>query len=136
MPVTHERPMRGGIDRWGFNKFMSDIRFIQTSDTRTCEITIDGEKLISFTVKQLNVSERQEDLYVFNKMKDLITRTLFQFKGDIGKVTEPDSAEFTLGEHPIARTITSLQLEQTPDETTYGVNMKAILHPYEKALPL
>lgn len=55
-----------------------------------------------------------------------------QFKGDLGEVTDPDPAKFTLGDHPIAKQIASLQLKKTPNEITYGVNMRAILHPYEK----
>jgi hypothetical protein len=136
MPVTHELPMRGGIDGWGFNKFMSDIRFTETSDTRTCNVTVNGKNLISFTVRKSDVLERQEDMYVFNKMNDQITRALVQFKGTFGKTTAPDSAEFALGDHPIARQIALLQLEQTSDQATYGVNVRANLHAYDKTLAL
>lgn len=136
MPVTHEMPMRGGIEGWGFNKFMSEITFTETRDVRTCNVVADGKNIVRFKVRRLGVSNGQNDLYCFNKMKDSLTWTLVQFKGDFGRSEEGGSAGYELGDHPIAKQLGSLGLGKASVETTYGVNVRANLHSYSKLLEL
>lgn len=136
MPVTHEIPLRGGIEGWGFNKFMSDIRFTDTEDTRTCNVTMDGKQLISFIVRKTELSDLQEDLYVYNEMKGVLTRTLAQFKGDFGMSTGEGSGSMVLGDHPIAKQIASTDLKHASEKALYGVNVRANLHPYQQTLSL
>jgi hypothetical protein len=136
MPVTHELPMRGGIDLWGFNKFMSEIRFSENKDARTCEVAADGKMVIKFTVKKLTGSETQEDVYIFNKMGDKLTRTLVQFKGSLGVSHDAGSATFELGDHPIGKQMASIKLENKPVEARYGVGVRANLHDFNKTFTL
>lgn len=136
MPVTHEIPMKGGIEGWGFNKFMSDIRFTDTKETRTCNVTLDGKQLISFTVKKTELSDHQEDLYVYNEMKGMLTRTLAQFKGGFAMSMGEGSGSIVLGDHPIAKQIASTDLKHTSEKALFGVNVRANLHAYQQTLPL
>ena len=136
MPVTHEIPLKGGIDGWGFNKFMSDIRFTETPNTRTCDVSVEGSSLISFTVKKAKLSGYQEDSYAFNEMNGMLTRSLVQFKGDFGFSEGKGSARLILGDHNISKQIASLELEKNSTYAFYGVNVRANLHAYHQTLPL
>ena len=136
MPVTHEIPMRDGIEGWGFNKFMSDIVFTETEQTRTCRVVVDGRKLISFTIRKAETSHGQVDYYVYNEMDGKLTRTLAQFKGGFGNSTGDGSGSISLGDHPIARKIGSAGLEPNSGNALYGLNVRLDLHAYEYTLPL
>jgi hypothetical protein len=136
MPVTHEIPLQGGIDGWGFIKFMSDIGFTETKDSRTCDVSVDGKQLISFTVKKAELSDYQQDMYVYNEMKGMLTRTLVQFKGDFGLSSGDGSGSFILGDHLIAKQIASIDVERTSYSALNGVNVRANLHAYHQTLPL
>jgi hypothetical protein len=136
MPVTHEIPMRDGIEGWGFNKFMSDIRFTETKETRTCEVVLNGKKLISFAIRKAETSDNQVDYYVYNEMDGMLTRTLAQFKGGFGTSTGDGSGSIALGDHPLARRIASTDLELNSGNALYGVNVRLNLHAYECTLPL
>ena len=136
MPVTHETPMRDGIEGWGFNKFMSDIRFTETEETRTCEFVVNGKKLISFTIRKTGTSDNQVDYYVYNEMDGMLTRTLAQFNGGFGTSTGNGSGSIALGDHPIAKKIASTGLEFNSGSALYGVNVRLNLHDYECTLPI
>ncbi len=136
MPVTHEIPMQGGIEGWGFNKFMSDIRFSETKDARTCDVTVEDVQLISFTVKKAELSDYQHDMYVYNEMRGMLTRTWVQFKGDFGFSSGDGSGSIELGDHPISKQIASIDIERNSSNALYGVNVKANLHAYHQTLPL
>jgi hypothetical protein len=134
MPVTHETPMRDGIEGWGFNKFMADIKFTETEETRTCKVIVNGKKLISFTIRKAGTSDNQVDYYVYNEMEGMLTRTLAQFKGGFG--TRTGSGSIALGNHPLAKKIASTGLKLNSGNALYGVNVGLNLHDYECALPL
>jgi hypothetical protein len=136
MPVTHETPMRDGIENWGFNKFLADIKFTETRETRTCEVAVDGQRLISFTIRKAETSEKQLDYRVYNEMDGMLTRTLAQFRGDFGTSTGDGSGSIVLGAHPLARKIESTGLELTSRDAIYGVNVMLSLPAYDSTLPL
>jgi hypothetical protein len=135
MPETHELPIKGGIEGWGFNKFISEIKFEETKDARTCKVAIDGKKFIWFTVKKLTGSESQEDQYVYNKMGNHLTRTLVQYKGQF-ELAAGSSATFELGEHQIAKKMRSLGIENTPLRVKFGLKIRGNLHAFNQTLPL
>lgn len=136
MPVTHEIPMRAGVEGWGLNKFMSEIKFSETRDARTCEVTVDGKRIVRFSVKRLVGPELQNDRFVFARKGDVLTRTLTQWRGELGVGRGVGSASFDLGDHPIAEQLASVGLINRPVEARYGSKVRANLHMVNETLAL
>ena len=80
LPVTTEIALRGGIDFYNFPKFIADIDFSDTEKRVTCDLSRDGEKI-------LTMSGEKDPTGYLGEMKFM--SNLYQYR-------QPQTAEFKL----------------------------------------
>ncbi|MFH1150907.1 MAG: acetoacetate decarboxylase family protein [Actinomycetota bacterium] len=80
LPVTTELALRGGIDYYNYPKFLAGIEFSDTPDRVTCDLSREGEHLMTVSGPKVPASARGEMKFICN---------LYQYR-------QPQQAEFKL----------------------------------------
>lgn len=78
LPVTTEIALRGGIDFYNYPKFLADIDFSDTPDAITCDLSRDGERILSLSGPKVPARDMGEIKFMCN---------MYQYR-------QPQSAEF------------------------------------------
>ena len=128
LPVTTEQSRSGGVDIYGFPKFIADITFEDEEELCRSEVRLDGKDIVSLEVRKMDTEMKSNDFYAFTIKDEKILRTYVQAQGFIGTGNEKDGAVFRLGNHPIADEIKSLGMKEMPLEFSYSPMMQSLLH--------
>ncbi|MBI4615555.1 MAG: acetoacetate decarboxylase family protein [Planctomycetes bacterium] len=78
LPVNTEIALHGGLDFFGFPKYLADIRFSESGDTRTCSVEdpATGKPIYSFAGKKIPTRPRARDVAVFHTFPILAGKTV------------------------------------------------------------
>jgi hypothetical protein len=80
LPVTTEIALRGGIDFYNFPKFIADIDFSDTEKQITCDLSRDGERILTMSGEKVPTGYLGEMKFMAN---------LYQYR-------QPQAAEFKM----------------------------------------
>lgn len=131
LPVTTEIARRGGVDYYGYPKFLADIEFRREGDRVTCELAEAGERILALEGEALPTGPEKVNRYRTFSIKDgvpLVANVVMQPIA-FGQSMRPQAARLTLGErHPIARSLRGLGLGRWPLLFQYAPVMEAILY--------
>ncbi|MDR2852314.1 MAG: acetoacetate decarboxylase family protein [Burkholderiaceae bacterium] len=117
LPVTTEIARWGGVELYGFPKFVADIHFTRTAGTMACRLACDNQHILTLEGKVLKTSPRKKPLrYRAYSVKDglPLCANVYTSAREFAQSMLPNSARLTLGEHEIGRTLRNLDLAKMP----------------------
>lgn len=111
LPVTEEFTCVAGNQIWGFPKSVERIEVTNTDDTSRWVLTMDGELVVDITVPRGGSDEMPGlPLAAYTLMDGRPHVTRFTQGGSGSGVHVGAEIQLTLGDHPIAKELTSLGL--------------------------
>lgn len=130
LPVTTEIARRGGVDYYGFPKFLASIEFGDRAGSRECTLREGGKTILTLRGERLRV--RRGPMLratTYSVMEGTTIRATACIDAlEFGQSVRPGAAEVTLGhDHPIADTLRELRLGVHPILYQYAPLTEAIL---------
>lgn len=117
LPVTTEIARWGGVELYGFPKFIADIDFTRKQKTLSCTLSHNGKHVLTLEGKVLKTTKKEKPLryraYSTIKNKPLCAN-VYTNPIEYGQSLLPNSAKLTLGEHEIAQRLRTLKLSKFP----------------------
>ena len=136
LPVTTQEAYDFGVELWGYPKFLSEITFEDSSQQSACSLRVDGQEVLAFQVTKRPTRKRSMDFYTYTVLDGQLLRTRVQTQGQYGTARFRGGASFTLGDHPIAGELRSLDIGAKPVEVYSIPSLQSLLHPAGQRLPL
>jgi hypothetical protein len=130
LPVTTDRPRRGGVELAGYPKFIADISFTHANGWSTCEVAENSEHILTLKGKNVGTSRGRLTKYLIHTVKNGIPLKAnlyinpLKFRQTIGL----GHAGLELGgSHPICAGLRDLGLSSFPVIYQYMPSYEAIL---------
>ncbi len=111
MPVTTEEARWGGVEIVGLPKFIANIQFEDAGETRRCRVQADGKDLITLEVRKLETNAQSWDWYIYGVRDGQLLRTHIGNQGQRGVAAVRGGSSYTLGDHPVAEELRSLEID-------------------------
>jgi hypothetical protein len=135
LPVTTQQAFEGGVEIWGYPKFVAEIGFEDLPEAHRCRLRADGKDILTLEVDKLATRASTTDFYTYSVKDGQLLKTLVQAQGQIGIARDKGGASYTLGDRPIAE-VRALGMEGTAVERRYAPQLQSLLHPAGERLPL
>ncbi len=129
LPVTTEIARYGGVEMYGYPKFIADIVFERGADALTCELSAEGKRILTLKGKVLPTAPSPVARFVTYSVKDnvpLVANVLTNAL-EFAQSRNPHTAELTLGDHAIADALRAIDLSPKPVVYQYCPRTEAIL---------
>jgi hypothetical protein len=136
MPVTTEEARWGGVEVNGLPKFITEIHFEEVGEVRRCRVQAEGKDIINLEVKKLIAEPQSWDWYLYGVRDGQLLRMLVQIQGQKGMTDVREGASYTLGDHPIAEELRSLQIDTVSIAHEYAPQLHSLLNCPDEGLPL
>lgn len=129
LPVTTEIARVGGVELYGYPKFLADIDFDKSSGWLTCELSEQGVNILTMKGKVLPTSKGKVTRYITYSVKDGIplVANVYQNPLEYGQSIKPKSANLELGTHAISETLKGIGLSRNPIMYQFSPLNEAIL---------
>ncbi len=130
LPVTTEIARRGGVEFYGYPKFLADIVFRREAGRVTCELSERGERILALSGNALPTKPEKVNRYRTYSVKDGVplVANVYMNPTSFAQSMNADAAVLTLGErHAIARRLAELDLGRRPVLYQFAPEMEAIL---------
>ncbi len=130
LPVTTEIARVGGVEFFGYPKFIADIEFTRSGDKLRCDLSEKGSRILSMEGKMLPTEPGKRLRYItysLNGGVPLVTNICvnpLQFAQS--RASDAVSLEID-GDHPIAKELQEIDISDTPTAYQYSPNNEAIL---------
>lgn len=130
LPVTTETARVGGVEFFGYLKFIADIEFTRSGDKLRCDLSEKGSRILSMEGKMLPTEPGKRLRYItysLNGGVPLVTNICvnpLQFAQS--RASDAVSLEID-GDHPIAKELQEIDISDTPTAYQYSPNNEAIL---------
>lgn len=130
LPVTTERARRGGVEMYGYPKFLADITFSRENDALTCQLSEGGKNILTLKGQKLRTSVEKVNRFKTFSVKDGVplAANVYMNPIEFGKSMSGKAAELTLGNHDIAKKLQEINLSPKPLFFQYMPVMEAILY--------
>jgi hypothetical protein len=130
LPVTSETARKGAVELSGYPKFLGDIEFIEKDSLLTCQLSLDGQDLLTFSGRK--PATKQGPLtrtLVFNEKDGKMIYANFYVKQDQFVQTIGGSGvQMEIGRgHAICDTLRALSLSSGPLVYQFSPKFQAIL---------
>jgi len=129
LPVTTEIARYGGVELYGFPKFIADITFERSESRITCHVAENGQHIISLTGKTLPTATEKITQYItYSVIDDIPLKTNVYINPEkFAQSRDRNAASIELGDHTICRTLKEIDLSQTPVTYQYSPVNQGIL---------
>jgi len=130
LPVTTEIARVGGVELYGFPKFIADIQFTRSGDWITCDLSEKGQQILSIKGKVLPVSRGKTLRYItYSMMGDIVlAANVYINPLEFAQSRSGQDASLELGtEHAIAKALAGIELSANPLMYQYCPQNEAIL---------
>lgn len=127
LPVSTEDGRWGGVENYGFPKFVAEIKIDNNSNTAQCNLIHEGSKIITLKVKAANTQFQEWAVNNISPKDGHLIYSLFTVKGHRGIDETPGGGSITFGDHPIAKELQSLDMEVTSFRHIYVPKAEAVL---------
>jgi hypothetical protein len=130
LPVTTEIARFGGVELYGYPKFIAKIEFSEKGDFVECNLSEGNEHILTLRGKKLKTSKGKQMRYITYSIKDGIPLVANVFVNPIefAQSMNPSSAEILIGkEHPICKELQEIELGEYPILYQYIPLNEAIL---------
>lgn len=130
LPVTTERARIGGVEMYGYPKFLADIVFSDEGSMLSCALSEKGENILTLKGKKLKTSQEKVNRFKTFSIKEGVplAANVYMNPLEFGKSISKKAAQLTLGDHDIAKQLRSLDLSEKPLFFQYMPMMEAILY--------
>jgi hypothetical protein len=135
LPVTTEEARDGGIEIWGFPKFLAEITFEETEDSLRCRLRAEGKEIITLEGEKLATKPSTTDWPTYTVKDDELLWTRSHVQGEMGIWARRGGVTYALGDHPIADELRSLDLGDKAVQYIYAPRLQSLLYPGERRLP-
>ena len=132
LPVTTEVARVGGVELYGYPKFLADISFELDGEHIRCELAEDGDKILSLEGKVVRTGRGKITRFTSYMVFDGIPlmANVLQNPLEFGQSRKREAARLSLGsEHPIATTLEGIGLSKHPIAYQFSPVNEAILFP-------
>jgi hypothetical protein len=120
MPVTTESARAFGDELWGYPKVVADIDIEERDGRRRTRVSVDGDHLLTFAVERPPMIPRDDTLITYAVQDETLLRIEADMVGEMGLWPYTTAFSLTLGEHPKAETLRSLDLGDRAFARLYG----------------
>ena len=130
LPVTTEIARVGGVELYGFPKFIADIEFQKEADQITCRLSEDGTQILSLRGKVLPVARAKNSKYItYSNIGDIPLVTNVPVNQlEFAESRDKQSAIIEIGsDHKICEELQKIELSKTPVVYQYSPLNQAIL---------
>jgi len=129
LPVTTERARIGGVEMYGYPKFLADITFSHEGDKLVCRLAEEDRHILTLKGKKLRTAPEKVNRFKTYSIKDGVplAANIYMNPREFGKSINPRSAELIWGDHDIAHQLRSISLSEKPIFYQYMPLMEAIL---------
>ena len=129
LPVTTERARKGGVEMYGYPKFLADITFATENDRLGCTLSEGRKKILTLKGQKLKTSVEKVNRFKTFSLKDGVplVANIYMNPIQFGKSMNAKSVELTLGDHDIARQLQEIGMGIKPLFYQYMPVMEAIL---------
>lgn len=132
LPVTTEIARYGGVELYGYPKFIADIRFTRKSDEIVCTLSEKGKHILTLSGKKLPVRKGKIMRFKTYSIKNNIplVANIYTNPIEFAETTDRDSARLEIGdEHPICTELKSIELSKKPITYQFIPKNEVILFP-------
>nr|MDO8134205.1 acetoacetate decarboxylase family protein [Candidatus Njordarchaeum guaymaensis] len=136
LPVTTERARFGGVEIYGFPKFVAEITFKDLGDSLSCHVWHDGKDIATIRVRKIEAATRKWVDYCYTVRNGRILRTFLQAHGLVGTSNLEGGASIELGSHPVAEELRQLEIGQSPIQYSYMPKVQSLLHRPSENFPI
>ncbi len=136
LPVTTEEARVGGVEIYGFPKFIADISFEETGEIKRCRVRARERDIITLEVRKSATEFQSYDTYAYTLKNDQLLRTLSQVQGQNSTNYIKGGASFTLGDHPVALQLEALEMDKISVKHRYAPQLKMLQYLPGESLPL
>jgi len=130
LPVTTEIARRGGVELYGYPKFLADITFQKGKDWMECDLTEEGKKILSLRGKVLQTSRGKITRYTTYSVLDEIplAANVFVDPIEFSQSSDKQAASLDLGAgHAISEALRGIGLGKAPVMYQFSPVNEAIL---------
>jgi len=130
LPVTTERARKGGVEMYGYPKFLADIVFSHEGNMLVCTLSEGGRNILTLKGKKLKTSPEKVNRFKTFSVKDAVplAANVYMNPREFGKSISRNAAQLTLGNHDISGQLRELDLSEKPLFFQYMPLMEAILY--------
>jgi hypothetical protein len=130
LPVTTERARKGGVDMYGYPKFLADITFSQEGGMLACDLSEGGTNILNLKGKQMKTRKEKVNRFKTFSIKDNVplAANVYMNPVEFALSVMPGAARLTLGNHKISQQLRDMNLSASPIFFQYMPVMEAILY--------
>ncbi len=112
LPVTTEDARWGGVDNYGFPKFVADVRIGHGDGAMRCTLHADGVHVLTLEVNELMPASGHLSFKNFTlRGDDQIVESILDIDGQVARSEAAGGAHLSLGPHAIAAGLRELGIE-------------------------
>ena len=133
LPVSTEISVKGGKGIWGMPKHQANLDFIEGPEVISSQYDHNGKMIMRLDVKRPSRIFMPLNMGAANycQFRGMLVKSYIYFKGKAGiALFKKGSAKITLGDHPNAEILRSLQLKEDPIFAAYIPKATGILDDY------
>jgi hypothetical protein len=127
LPVTTEEARLGGVEIYGYPKFLAEIDSEDQDGMRCCRVHA-GREIVTLQVSAAPTALRSWESWTYTVKDGQLVRTLIQSRGQIGGSQAPGGATFALGDHPVAEQLRALGIGEASIGHQYVPQVQLMLH--------
>ena len=130
LPVTTERARRGGVEMYGYPKYLADIVFTDEGSMLSCSLSEGGRNILVLKGKKLKTSSEKVNRFKTFSIKDGVplAANVYMNPLEFGKSMRKKAARLTLGDHEVSRQLLDMDLSPCPTFFQYMPMMESILY--------
>ncbi len=117
LPVTTEIARWGGVELYGFPKFIADIDFTRSEKNLSCKLSHNGQHVLTLKGNVLKTSRREKPLRfrAYSMLNGIpMCANIYTNPLEFGQSMMPNTAELELGDHEISQALKKLKLSSFP----------------------
>ena len=129
LPVTTERARIGGVEMYGYPKFLADIVFADEGSMLACTLSEGGKDILTLKGRKLKTGTEKINRFKTYSIKENVplAANVYMNPREFAKSMSPKSAQLILGDHEISEKLRTLDLSAKPLFYQYMPMMEAIL---------
>ena len=133
LPVTTEIARYGGVEFYGFPKFIAEIEFQRTNNWTHCHLAADGQDILTISARQIETQQVER-----SRMHALTMREARILRSEVivnprqhGVSRRADDVRLELGDHPIAEELRNMSLGRMIQLQTMPANQAILTYALE-----
>ena len=131
LPVTTEIARVAGVDFYGYPKFIADIDFQKEPETITCHLSEKRDTILSFKGKVLPAAkDKVSRIQTYSFIDDIpLITNIFINPIENTQTNDKNAAALDIADdHPICRSLKSIELSDSPIQYQYSPTSQVILY--------